>query len=234
MSKNGEELIKRNPNEGHRERLLNRYMREGIENFAPHEVLELLLHFAIQRKDTKAIAKELLGEYDSMKELFNAEIEDIVSKKVPNVTRRTAALIKLVSDIQRYISAEVSEKQYIKDERSAGEYALSLLKNLTKERFYIVNMDNRRRIICTELISEGTAASVKPEIRKVIESVLRHNATHVMFMHNHPSGVENPSKNDVELTRDMRRLLYEIDVKLFDHIIVAGDKYISLKGRGLI
>lgn len=225
----------KNINAGHRARLLQRYLNNGISSLEEHEILELLLHFGIPYRDTKSQAKLLISHFGSIENLFNAAPREIENANIPYITERAAALISLVHDIQKHINdLSKEERKYIKNFDTAGEYAMSVLEDSAIEKFYLVNLSPKCKIIYTELISEGTGRSVEIVLNKIINSVVLHKASQVLLMHNHPNGKLNPSLEDITQTKYIEKRLSEIGVGLSDHIIVAGGKYLSMRNRGFI
>lgn len=226
---------KKNMNAGHRQRLLQRYLKNGISSLEEHEMLELLLHFAIPYRDTKKQAKILISYFGSLENVLNANVKEIENTQTQYVTERAAALIMLVHDLQRYMEkANKTEQIYIRNYDAAGEYALSVLEDSAVEKLYLVNLSPKCKIIYTELISEGNSSSVDIVMSKIINSVILHKAAQVLMMHNHPSGNLNPSLEDITQTKYVEKRLREIGVTLSDHIIVAGGEYISMRNRGFI
>ncbi len=224
----------KNLNAGHRNRLLQRYLKNGISGLEEHEMLELLLHFAIPYRDTKSQAKMLISEFGGIENVFNARAEDIENMKLPYVTERAAALITLVHSLQTYVAASKPDKNYIRTHDDAGKYAVKLMHGLATEKLYIVNLGSNHRIIKTELISDGVGGSVDIILNKIISSVILHKAVEVLLIHNHPNGSTNPSLDDITNTNHIERRLREIGVTLSDHIIVADDDYSSMRNRGFI
>lgn len=225
----------KNMNDGHRTRLLQRYLKNGISSLEEHEILELLLHFGIPYRDTKQQAKELISHFGGIENVFNANAAAIENSNTPYITERVAALITLVHDIQKYVENKNSvELSYIKSYEDAGRYALSVLEDAVVEKFYIVSLSPKSKIVYTELISEGTSRSVDIVMNKIINSVVIHKASKVLLMHNHPSGKVNPSLEDMTETKYIEQRLNEIGVSLSDHVIVADGKYISMRNRGFI
>ncbi len=225
----------KNLNAGHRNRLLQRYLKNGISSLEEHEMLELLLHFAIPYRDTKSQAKMLIAEFGGIENVLNARAQDIENMKLPYVTERAAALITLVHALQTHIeTAGKQNKNYIKSHAEAGEYAVQLVKGLATEKLYIVNIGPNHRIIKSELISDGAGGSVDIILNKIISSAILHKAVEVLLIHNHPNGSANPSVEDIKNTNHIGRRLEELGIALSDHIIVAGDDYSSMRNRGFI
>lgn len=212
---------------GHRERLKQRFLREGLEQFEPHNVLEILLFYAIPRKDTNEIAHRLLDTFGSLAAVFDASVEDLA--RVEGVGPNAAALIKLVPAVNgRYMEDRINWGVEAGSSKAGGELMLSKFNGVTVERLVLLCMDNRCRVRYSAIISEGTQTKVDINIRRIIEIALRQNASSVIVGHNHPNGVAAPSKSDVNLTYELSRMMRAIDIELYDHIIVADGEYFSM------
>ena len=212
---------------GHRERLRKRFLREGLEQFESHNVLELLLFYSSPRQDTNETAHRLIDTFGSLSAVFEASVEDLV--KVEGVGLNTAALIKLIPAVnRRYLEDRVRRGIDVTSSQTCGELLVSKFNGVTVERVLLLCMDNRGRVQHCAVISEGTQSMVDISNRRIVETALRHNASCVILGHNHPNGIPVPSQSDVETTRALARLLRSMDIKLYDHIIVADGEYFSM------
>jgi len=222
--------------EGHRERLKNRFLTEGLDSFEQHQVLELLLFYAIPRRDTNELAHKLIKKYGSLSGVLEANPEDLAS--TPGVGRNTAVLLSLIPSLARiYFKDRWGDKPLINSTAKAGEYAVSLFAGRTYEAFYVICLDSQNRVNFAALVHEGTIneAAVYPRI--IVEAALRHQANSVILAHNHPGGTLKASVADMEVTQRIKDALGAISIHVVDHIIVAGDKYFSfveknIMGRG--
>jgi len=219
--------------EGHRQRVKTRYLSEGLDAFEDHQVLEMLLFFCIPMKDTNELAHKMILEFGSLAGLFEADSKDICKRC--GVSENTAILVSLIPSLsRRYIKGKWGDKPVLNSSTKAGEYAVSLFTGRTYEVFFVICLDSQNRVNYSALVHEGTLNEVSVYPRLVVEMVLRHQANSVILAHNHPGGSLNPSNDDIELTRKIKAALEPISVKVVDHIIVAGDKYMSFKERSLI
>lgn len=219
--------------EGHRQRLKERYIKEGIAKFEDHQALELLLFYAIPRKDTNELAHALLDTFGSLKNLFEADVADIMN--VPGVGAGAAALIKLIPDIAgKFWFAQDSRKISVGSIAKAKEYAVSLLYGKTTEHFYAVTTDASFNVKTATLISTGTTTQTGVPVRKVVEAVIRSGVDKLMVFHNHPGGPPRPSISDIELTGSIMNAVEPINVQLTDHIIVGEDGCYSFAEQQLV
>ncbi len=219
--------------QGHRERVRQRFLRESLSSFAPHELMEFLLFYAIPRRDTNELAHRLMKTFGSLSSVFNAGVSELM--KVEGMGRNAAILISMIPQLsQRYLSDTKGSRPFIMDSTAAGEFSLSLMCGRIYEVFFVVCMDKQRRVLYTELICEGTIDETPAYPRLIIESVLRHKAHSVILVHNHPSGGLQPSANDVNVTKRIVTVLESMDISVVDHIIVADGKFTSMSDRGLM
>lgn len=219
--------------EGHRKRVKDRFLAEGLDAFEDHQVLELLLFYCIPRRDTNELAHRMIEKFGSLAGLFEAEPKDI--RERCGVSENTAILVSLVPSLaRRYFKARWGEKPKLDSSSKAGDYAISLFAGRAYEVFYVLCLDTQNRVNYAALVQEGTLTEAPVYPRLVVEAVLRHKASSVILAHNHPGGSLQPSRADIEVTGRISSALEPISVKVVDHIIVAGDRYFSFKENGLL
>ena len=218
---------------GHRKRLKNRFLEEGLDSFEPHQVLELLLFFSIPRRDTNEIAHKLLKKFGSLSGVFEADIKELV--KVEGIGENSAFLISMIPQLsRRYLNDKWRDKPELNSSSKAGEYAISLFAGRTYEVFYVICLDAQNRVNYAALVHEGTINEAPIYPRIIVETALRHKANSVILAHNHPGGSLNPSRGDIEATKVIKNALESISIKVVDHIIVCGERYVSFAERGLL
>lgn len=219
--------------DGHRQRVKDCFIYEGIDAFSNYQVLEFLLFYAIPHKNTNEMAHLLLDRYGSLSGVFNADYYDLLS--VPGIGQHTALLIKLMPALtRRFTRDRWKERTKLTDIQNAGKFVASLYVGYEYEAFYMVCMDSQSRVIMPVLLGEGTVNEAMIYPRLVMENALRHRAVGVILSHNHPSGSLEPSLADIEITKKLAKALDVINVNVMDHIIVAGDKFVSLSEKRLI
>ena len=222
-----------NVHSGHRERKREQFCLHGLDCFADHEVLELLLFYAIPRLDTNPIAHALMDRFGSLERVLAASVEEL--EQVPGMGPSAAVLLKLVPQITRraHLSSAVTETPLDTVER-IGAFFIRQYIAQTDEVIYQLCLDAKGRMITCNKLGEGNPFSVALDLRKIIENALRSNAVLVALAHNHPSGVAFPSHEDKIATLQVREALETIGVQLVDHIIVADGDFISLRQEGLL
>ncbi len=222
--------MKNNMAAEHRRRVKDKFLANGLpKDVPPHEVLEFLLFYAIPRRDTKIIAKKLLEKFGSLSNIFNAPIAEL--EKVEGMGEHSAILIKLVPEIARAYNDDVLSK--VSSLNSTDEIGTYLLGRYAyfgaDEVFSIVSFNNAGKLLSFNVIEKGDIGSVGVSTRKVIETLINTKATSIVIAHNHPGGFALPSDGDIKATEVLKNSLKGINVRLLDHIIIAGGDFVSLR-----
>lgn len=220
-----------NIHEGHRKRMKERFLKSGLDDFAPHNVLELLLFYSIPRGDTNPIAHRLIDAFGSLSGVFDATPEELM--KVSGVGESTAILISMIPQMARkYLEDKADAVNVVGGCGDIGAYLLPKFVGRTNEALMMVSIDNKNKVISCSVVAEGTVDSAKVSRRKVMEEAMKVKATRVILAHNHPRGVAVPSAEDVAMTREIGRLFAQVGIELVDHIIIADDDYVSMAASG--
>ncbi len=219
---------------GHRERLRNRFLKEGLDNFEDHQVLELLLFQAIPRLDTNPVAHKLLQRFGSLSAVLEADPKDLA--RVEGVGANTALFLSMIPQVtRRYFHDRVKHsRKTLNTSEAAAEYLVPLMAGRSEEVFYAICLDSQLRILYPALISEGTVKDALVHPRHVVEAAVRHKASSVILAHNHPAGSVKPSNHDHKLTRNLVQALGAINIQVADHIIVAGEQIYSFSREGTL
>lgn len=218
--------------EGHRARLRERYMKTGPEGFMEHELLELLLTYAIPRRNTNDVAHSLISRFGSLSSVLSADVAELST--VDGVGSSAAIFLRLCGDAGRKATNASSEKApRLNTPAAAVSFALELLSGERYESVYIVSLDKSMRLLHAERLLTGTLTEAPLYPRRVVESALMHRAHAVLLLHNHPSGDPSPSESDAQATEAVKKALNSIDIMLFDHIIVGRNAAYSFS-RGIL
>lgn len=227
---NNKKSDRKNVHEGHRKRLRERFLREGLDGFEDHNALELLLFNSIPQKDTNVEAHRLLDTFGSFPAVFDAEYEDLC--KVQGVGPKTAALIKLMPALfRKYEVAKLnSDYEVLNTASLAAEFASKYFKGVTVEKLYALYLDANCRKLSFEEISSGSVCSTPLNNRLIAKYAYDTNAASVILIHNHPSGISAPSRKDVDVTVQVADVLAAVGIRLSDHIILGnGSDYFSFR-----
>lgn len=217
--------------DGHRQRLKDRFLSQGLDGFEDHNILELLLFYSVPRSDTNVLAHELLEKFKSLSGVFDASVEELCTVK--GVSIHTASLIKLVPRLfSVYHTDKSKETKIISSTNVAGNYFIPRFYGKLNEEVYIMLLDDKKKIIKCEKMFEGTVNATPITVKKVVTMAVNSNATGVIIAHNHPGGVALPSRSDIIATNKIYKALELINIELCDHIIVADDDFVSLADSG--
>ena len=215
--------------EGHRERLRERFIDAQGEGFSDHELLELLLCYAIPQKNLNPLAHELISTFGSFQAVLDAPLSQLML--VQGVGQRTAVLVKLaLSLVKRYSSTPKNEKTVLKRRADAYAFCKRLFIGQTTEHFYLVGLDASLTVIGTALLASGGLSEAPADPRRAVQAALAMNAHSVLLTHNHPGGSAAPSQSDLDATEQIADVLSRIGIGLRDHVIVAGEEAHSLSG----
>ncbi|MBR4241710.1 MAG: DNA repair protein RadC [Eubacterium sp.] len=213
--------------EKHRERVRSAYLKNSFESMSDSNVLELLLFYAIPRKDVKEIAYALINRFGSLEGVFEADISQL--KQVEGVGENTAILINLCRNIDGRISKNRNEKtKTIKSCKEACDFVFNELQNRKNEVVIIICLDNSQRIIKVEEVAQGNSSSSFVEPYRIMECIIKNNAANIIIAHNHPKGSNQPSPQDINFTIDLLALCRKIKVSLNDHIVVGENGALSM------
>ena len=219
--------------DGHRERLRARFAEHGLESFNELNALELLLCYAIPRRDTNEIAHRLLDAFGSLSGVFQASMQELTS--IPGIGENAATLILMVPQIVKKAHvSKAKETKIIRNSADAGNYLLPYFLDEPDEIVMMLCLDNKRAVICCREMGRGVVNCVDANIRRMVETALKVKTTTVIVAHNHPNGVALPSREDDNFTRTLYRSLGLLGITLEDHIIVANDEFVSLADSGVM
>lgn len=206
--------------DGHRSRMMKKVREHGFDGMEEHEFLEVLLFYAIPRKDTNELAHRLLKKFGSLHAVCEAPMVSLC--EVEGIGEAAATFIRMVPEISRaYHLSKIKSIKVISSCREAGEFLCPYFIGLEKERFYMVSMDSAGKVLGVDLISEGTLTFAVVDIRKLVEIVLQYKATKVIVAHNHPRSIALSSSEDLQCTKRIKDVLGSLGVKLEDHLIFS-------------
>ncbi|WP_428075253.1 RadC family protein [Candidatus Avelusimicrobium aviculae] len=218
---------------GHRERIRGKFAEGGLAPFLDHEVLELLLTYAIARRDTKPLAWALLKRFGSLSGVLDASPQEL--KSVKGIGPNTAVFIKLVREVfKRYALEAVRETVTIRTPEQVAQYCKASLEGKSEECLELIYLSVRNTVTKAEIIATGLIDRVSVSPRKIVECALAAKAAAVILVHNHPSGDATPSVEDILLTREVVDAARLLGISVYDHIIVGKGTHYSLRANGKI
>lgn len=219
--------------EGHRQRLRDKFLNSSLEGFHDYEIIELLLTLGTPRKDCKQSAKEALMKFGTLKAVLEADAVDL--KTVRGIGDKNVFGLKIAQAVaRRYLADSVVDKDFIRSSKEVLEYLQHNLRDRNREVLMVIYLNGRNQIIKMEEVFEGTLSTSAVYPWEVVKRALDNEAAALVFVHNHPSGNPNPSKEDLTITNKLKEASQSIDVVVHDHLIIAGNEVYSFADHGLI
>ena len=218
--------------DGHRQRLKNRFLEQGIDSFTQIQAVELLLFYCIPRQDTNELAHRLLERFGSFSQILDADLEDL--RSVKGIGENTAIFLKMIPAAARFYQIDKAglEGSPLLTTESCGAYLLPYFLGRCNETVFLLCLDAKGKVICCRMVGEGGINSAGVPIRRIVEISLAVMATSVVLAHNHPSGIALPSSEDISTTQRVATALHAVDVILADHLVIADNDFISMVQSG--
>lgn len=218
--------------DGHRDRMRARLLAAGPDALADHEMLEMLLFLALPRRDTKPVARALLTRFGGFGPVIAASPEQL--RTIEGLGDAGIAALKLAQAAAlRLLRGELAERPVLNAPEALTNYLCAALRHEKVEHLHVLFLDSRARLIADVTMGQGTIDHAPVYPREIARRALELHASVVILAHNHPSGSAAPSRDDVTMTRAVAASLQAVGVRLHDHLIVAGDRCVSLREAGL-
>ncbi len=215
------------------ERPRERLFALGAGSLADAELLAILLRTGVKGKSAVDVARQLLGRFGSVAALLEAGSGSLA--ETPGLgSAKLAQLQAAIELARRALKEEISSRDALSSPRAVRDYLRLALAGREQEVFVVLLLDARHRMTASEELFRGTLTQTSVYPREVVKCALKHNAAAVIFAHNHPSGVAEPSHADEILTRSLKAALALVDIQVLDHFIVAGSRTMSFAERGLL
>ncbi len=219
--------VKENLHSKHRQRVKNKFLKHGFENFTDHEILEFLLFYSIPRVDTNEQAHRLLQKFGSISRVLEAPVGELTT--VDGIGLQSAILISSLKEFFKVYSTDCfSNMKTIDSYEEGGEYCTALFAGSVNEYVSIICLDAANRVIETATLFEGSCNSTSINIKQLISIVVKNRAASIIMAHNHPGGVCIPSTEDLNVTSIVKKALSLLDISLKEHYIISGKNYIGL------
>lgn len=220
-----------NDSKGHRLRLREKFNRAGTTALNDYEILELLLTYAIPRRDVKPIAKDLIKNFKTLRGVMDAPLDEL--EMVEGIGENAATLFKLAKELSKlYLKEKTFHKDVLDSPKAVMDYLNVALSGERVEKFMALYLNSKNEILEIETLFEGCIDRSLVSPRKVIEMAFKHNAKSIIFVHNHPSGDPTASKDDITITKDLVRAAKAVDIAVHDHIIVGKGSHVSGRKEG--
>ncbi|MGX1306333.1 DNA repair protein RadC [Amorphus suaedae] len=219
--------------DGHRQRLRDRFEQAGAEGLADYELLELLLFRSIPRRDTKPIAKRLIGRFGSFADVLSAPTPRLL--EVEGVGPGVVQDLKIVhAAIQRFARGRVTRKPVLSSWNEVLDYCRAAMAFSDREQFRILFLDKKNALIADEVQQTGTVDHTPVYPREIVKRALELSASAIILVHNHPSGDPTPSRADIQMTRQIVDSAAPLGITIHDHIIVGRQGHASFRALRLL
>lgn len=214
---------------GHRERMKLRITQGGLANFSDHELLEVLLYYAIRQGDTNPIGHALIDRFGSFSGILKASIPELC--EVKGIGESSAIMMRTMGEfIKRYNMSEVLDsRQVFSDLHSIHQFVRQLFLDESREVTYLLCLDQSYRLLHYQMIGKGTVNFCQINLREITEIAFRYQTAIVVLAHNHPGGTATPSVADRSTTREIAKMLRALGIELCDHVIVSDDQVTSMR-----
>ncbi|MBO6726212.1 MAG: DNA repair protein RadC [Rhizobiaceae bacterium] len=218
---------------GHRQRLRDRFAKDGASGLQDYELLELMLFRIIPRADTKATAKALLARFGSFPEVLGAPLN--LLQEVEGIGKTAALEIKVfAAAAERMARGAIASRQVLSSWAEVINYCRAAMAFEPREQFRILFLDRKNLLIADEVQQTGTVDHTPVYPREIVRRALELSATAIILVHNHPSGDPTPSRADIDMTHTIINTATPLGITVHDHIIIGRDGHTSMKGSQYI
>lgn len=213
---------------GHRQRVKDEFLKRGLEGWAEHRILELLLFYAVPKRDVNELAHDLIDRFGSLAGVMDANWDELSEMK--GVGNHTATLLKLIPALSgHYLNSRSEVRSIVRGTRDVYEILAPYFFGATNEKSYILCLDGKNQIIGVRKISEGCIDSASVSIRRIMEEAVSLRAVRIYLAHNHITNIALPSKADISTTNTIRAALTGVGFELVDHLIFVDGDMVSIK-----
>ena len=218
---------------GHRTRLRKKFLQGGLDGFLDYEIVEILLTLGTPRRDCRGQAREAIKRFKSLVGVLGADRDEL--QEISGIGPHNVFGIRFVQEVsRRFLKEKMLSRSCCRSSKEVFDYLYHSLRDLKKENFKVLFLDPKNQILEEKTLFEGTVDSSAVYPREIMEEALRHHASSLIFVHNHPSGDPEPSACDREITRDLVLAANFMQLKVLDHIIIGNNCFYSFADQGLI
>jgi DNA repair protein RadC len=225
-------MAESHPASGHRARLRKRLFEGGEKALLDHELVEYLLALAIPRRDTKQLAKDLIGRFGGIGPLLCADADALRREGLSDGI--IGALKIAEASALRLLETKVEGRPILSSWAALGDYLQAAMGHSAIEQVRVLFLNARNMLIANEAMWTGSVDEASVHVREIIARAIQLGATAIIIVHNHPSGDPSPSSQDIRLTRDLIEAGRHMKIMVHDHVIVGSQGRTSLKAQGLI
>jgi len=217
---------------GHRARVRKKFVEYGLESFSEIEVLEFLLFHVIPQKDTNETAHLLLDSFGSLKNVLNAQYDDLI--RIEGMGDKSAAFIMFINEFYKYINSREFDNILLDTSKKVGTFCCNYFRHHRNECFIVIGMTHGRKIKFVEKISDGTEYETDVCKELVFKKVLNRNVKKIILAHNHPSSGPEPSIQDISVTNKVASMFKDFDIAVIDHVVCGENDFVSMSDRGML
>jgi DNA repair protein RadC len=215
------------------ERPREKLLSQGPHALSDAELLAIFLRVGVIGKSAVDLARDLLTEFGSLNGIFNASRDALTAVNGMGDSKyvQVQAIFEMA---RRALSEQMRQRDALTSPQQVRDYLCLKLGGMTREVFVVLFLDAQNRVVAQEELFAGTLTQTSVYPREVVKRALHHNAAAVIFAHNHPSGVAEPSRADEVLTKALKDALALVEVRVLDHFVIAGNVALSFAERGLL
>lgn len=218
---------------GHRQRLKQRFSATALQGWRDDEALELLLGYAIARRDVKPLARRLVSRFGSLRAVLEAPEQELCA--TAGIGPHCVILLHLVRELcARYLRTRIENGDIVSSPQQVIDYCNARMATLPCEQFRVLYLDARNAIICDEIAQQGTVNQTAVYPREIVQRALETGAVALLFVHNHPSGACQPSAQDRRLTERLVEAARLLGITVHDHLIIGRGGHFSFRTAGLL
>lgn len=215
------------------ERPREKLLASGASSLSDAELLAVFLRTGIQGKTVLDLARDLLVKYGSLGDLVSTNPKELRAQPGLGVAKATSlAAVKELS--QRQLLEGLKARDILTSSAATRDYLRARFKTCEREIFSCLFLNNQHHVMELEELFHGTIDGATVYPREVVKRCLYHNAAAVIFAHNHPSGIAEPSQADIAITRKLKLAMQTIEVRVLDHLVIGANEVISFAERGLL
>ncbi len=215
------------------ERPREKLLQSGAENLSDAELLAIFLRVGVPGKSAVDLARHMLQHFGGLQALFNASLAQFCALRGLGKSKycQLQAVIELA---KRVLKERLAQGDMLNTPASVSDFLCMQIGQQPREQFYVLFLDAQNRLLSAECLFQGTLTQTSVYPREIVKRALQHNAASVIFAHNHPSGIAEPSEADKRLTSALKTALNLMDVRVLDHFVIAGNQSVSFMQLGLL
>jgi DNA repair protein RadC len=215
------------------ERPREKLLAHGAAALSDAELLAIFLRTGVAGKSAVDLARDLLSRFDGLRPLLSAPAEEFCEAKGLG-SAKFAQLQAVLEMARRHLQSRIERGDVLRDPQATRRYLLAQMRDLPHEVFAALFLDNQHRVIRFAPLAAGTIDGAAVYPREVVKAALKHGAAAVIFAHNHPSGIAEPSAADRSLTERLKEALALVDIRVLDHFVIGEGSPVSFAERGWI